>query len=659
MKPTLTLTKNIYECIDSIEESSVPSLGEMINVQNKEKQENHLSEDEGLFIGYGKITGCFPYKEQNKYNTQLKEREVAVAILENKYLKATFLTEYGGRLWELIDKKTGRNLLYTNDVIQPRNLAIRNAWFSGGVEWNIGAIGHSPFTCEKMYVADTVREDGIPILRLYEFERIRLVTYQMDFWLEEDSDILFCRMRIDNRNSEMIPMYWWSNIAVPEYENGRIVVPAASSYKNSINPSIRKVTIPVDNEINQDITYYNDIKAPVDYFFDIEPMRKKYITNVDKNGYGLLQLSSDRLQGRKLFSWGHLVGSDNWQDFLTKEAGKYIEIQAGLAKTQYECIPMPPNTAWEWVECYTSLSVDPEQIFNDYSDAVKTVDDVVDGIWNQYDLNELVSKTKITIGKKKFDLKSTASGFGALENRRREAHGESLISDYLDFNNHDKNIQDWIELLENNTFKDIDPNRVPQSFVYGYAWTKLLEHASKNEGKDNWYVWYQLGVMHKHNEDYEKALSCLKQAIILEVNKWSYHALAYVYVDMNEINKAVKYAMKAMALDYDDYSLCESCMKMFLSNGFYHRIIETYVKLDDHLKESGRIKMYLAFAYAHTRQVDKADEIMNANGGLVVDDIREGEVSITQLWVLLFKLKNPEVKEEDIIIPQKYDFRMH
>ncbi len=79
---------------------------------------------------------------------------------------------------------------------------------------------------------------------------------------------------------------------------------------------------------------------------------RKYIVNVDKNGKGLLQFSTGRLKGRKLFSWGSNAASDHWQEFLTKDAGRYVEIQAGLGKTQYGCIPMAPHTAWEWMECY-------------------------------------------------------------------------------------------------------------------------------------------------------------------------------------------------------------------------------------------------------------------------------------------------------------------
>ena len=34
---------------------------------------------------------------------------------------------------------------------QPCNLALRNAWVSGGVEWNVGIIGHTPFTVDAMF----------------------------------------------------------------------------------------------------------------------------------------------------------------------------------------------------------------------------------------------------------------------------------------------------------------------------------------------------------------------------------------------------------------------------------------------------------------------------------------------------------------------------
>ena len=36
-----------------------------------------------------------------------------------------------------------------------------------------------------------------------------------------------------------------------------------------------------------------------------------------------------------------------------------MEIQAGLGKTQYGCIPMAPHTSWEWLEQYGAVQATP------------------------------------------------------------------------------------------------------------------------------------------------------------------------------------------------------------------------------------------------------------------------------------------------------------
>ena len=95
-------------------------------------------------IGYGRVGSVLPYLVQDGYGRDRRPAEHKVAVLENDVLRATFLLDLGGRLWSLVHKPTGRELLYRNPVFQPANLALRNAWFAGGVEWNIGTIGHTP-----------------------------------------------------------------------------------------------------------------------------------------------------------------------------------------------------------------------------------------------------------------------------------------------------------------------------------------------------------------------------------------------------------------------------------------------------------------------------------------------------------------------------------
>ena len=169
------------------------------------------------FLGYGCEPEILPYTIQDGYNRIRRERDFKVAVLENEILRATFLLDLGGRMWSLFHKPNNRELLYTNPVFQPANLATRNAWFSGGVEWNCGIPGHTPLTCSPMFAARVVGDDGSPILRLYEFERVRGVPYQIDFSLPPGSPWLLATVRIVNPHDRQIPMYWWSNIAVPEH----------------------------------------------------------------------------------------------------------------------------------------------------------------------------------------------------------------------------------------------------------------------------------------------------------------------------------------------------------------------------------------------------------------------------------------------------------
>ena len=111
-------------------------------------------------------------------------------MLENEHLKATFLPELGGRLYSLVAKPGERELLFRNPLFQPANLAIRNAWFAGGIEWNVGQFGHTFTTCAPLFAAEIVGPAGEPGLRLYEFERCKRLFWQVDFYLPPGSPIL-------------------------------------------------------------------------------------------------------------------------------------------------------------------------------------------------------------------------------------------------------------------------------------------------------------------------------------------------------------------------------------------------------------------------------------------------------------------------------------
>ena len=161
------------------EQSSLPGLEGLANVQQNTKAV--LDEDDEIFLGYGFRSNVFPYRPQDVYTREQTERCYRSIVLENEFLRARFLPELGGRLISLTDKASGRDLLYQNKTLYAGNLAMRNSWFSGGVEWNASIIGHNPFTCSPLFAARTQLADGTPVLRMYEYERLRGVSFQMDF----------------------------------------------------------------------------------------------------------------------------------------------------------------------------------------------------------------------------------------------------------------------------------------------------------------------------------------------------------------------------------------------------------------------------------------------------------------------------------------------
>ena len=168
-------------------ESSLPMLYD--NYTGERGVENSKTDDDDeLFLDYGHVKTAFPYRAQSEYTRELKPTGLDSVVLENDFLKATFVPSLGGRLWSLYDKTAQKELLFSNPVFRPAYLALRNAWFSGGVEWNFGWPGHHPLTCSPLFTAVLQLEDGTPVLRMYEYERVRGLVYQMDFFLPENAD---------------------------------------------------------------------------------------------------------------------------------------------------------------------------------------------------------------------------------------------------------------------------------------------------------------------------------------------------------------------------------------------------------------------------------------------------------------------------------------
>ena len=213
-----------------------------------------------------------------------------VAVLENDVLRATVALDLGGRVLSLFDRRADRELLYVNPVVQPANLALRNAWFSGGIEWNIGTRGHSPTTMDTLHAAMVEGPGGEPVLRLWEWERIRGVVFQVDLWLPSSSagaarpDADPQRQRHGRRRC--------TGGRTRRSPSGRHAGarPGDPGLPHRVPERAARRRRPDDGD--GDVTFPARQRQAADFFYDIAPQQRPWIAAIDGDGAGAAQVST-------------------------------------------------------------------------------------------------------------------------------------------------------------------------------------------------------------------------------------------------------------------------------------------------------------------------------------------------------------------------------
>ena len=640
---------------DLVGESSVPSIFKEENIQ--QQTANELEEDDELYLGYGFTDDIFPYRRQDQYTFERKDEELPAVVLENEYLKAIFLPTLGARLWQLYDKKARKDLLLTNEEIAFGNLALRSAWFCGGTEWNFGVIGHSPFTCSPLHTAILTADDGTPVVRFYEYERLRSCTYQIDCWLPEDSQRLFVGVRLVNPNGKVIPTYWWSNTAVAEEPGARVIVPAheAYTYRNQMICKVKEL-----QTLHRDVTYPVQIEESADHFWNMKQAKHRFMAYVNENGYGLCQASTVRQQGRKLFVWGQKQGAGNWQKVLKTggKTGRYVEIQAGLGQTQYECIPMPPKTAWSWVESYGPIQMDPAVAHGPYDKAREAADQMV----AEYGLEEVL-KAATHMKRPAEKILLEGSGWGALEECNRLDKNMKPLSGHLQFGNLGEEQQQWLKLIKEGTLGEHNPADVPVSWMFHEDFTERLEKAVAGLDADNWYTWLHLGVIYHMSARSEKALECLSKSITLCENAWAHYALACLYWKQGKQEEALKEAVRTLEIKNDDVSLASEVICILSEAADYARIKCETEKLPQEVQKNKYIQLEYAIAALEEGCLDQAESLLQEGPESYAIYVREGKCRATEFWVAL-ETRKRQNQGKDIsgiweMVPKDWEYRTH
>ncbi len=443
--------------------------------------------------------------------------------------------------------------------------------------------------------------------------------YQVDFWLPPGSGFLFVGVRIRNPWPHDVPAYWWSNIAVPQTPGTRVLVPAKEAWH--FDYTRRLSLVPVTEDLLRPMQHTD----AADFFFEIPDGEPPWIAVVDEAGNGLIQASTGRLRGRKLFVWGESPGGRRWQEWLAPgaEGDGYCEIQAGLARTQLEHLPLPGHTAWDWLEAYGPLAPVPD--LEDRLDAWRSVADVDPA-----------------------DRLHQGSGWGALECHmwpfRRtdgnvwstcgeEAPGQLALPG-TPF--HDADLgpeqEPWLALLRGRRFPDV---AAAGSSLVSAPWRALLEAA-----EETWLTCYHLGVACWHAGERDAAIAAWRRSLELSPSPWALRNLGVAAGDPDLLAAAHKLAPDLLPLVIETASA-------LLEAG---RVEEAGTLLADarvRWPQHGRLALLSARARLHAGDLRAARQVFD--DGFELADLREGESLLTETWCALAA---PEP------LPARYDFRM-
>ena len=577
------------------------------------------------------VVGCLPYSLQDAFDRSEIERTFRVAVLENDQLRATFLLELGGRLWSLLHKPTGRELLYQPRVLHFANIGLCKCWFTGGVEWNVAVRGHAAHTCSPVFATAVRAADGSPALRLWEWDRFRDLLWQIDFLLPDDVPVLLARPRVINTRSQAVPMYWWSNIAVPEAAGHRVLVPADYAYHHDYERNIQRIPVPIRD--GRDVSYPTNNRTAHDYFYDVPDGNRPWIAALDPSGRGLIQASSSRLIGRKLFVWGAGVGGQRWQRQLGGDGRGYIELQAGLARTQADYLPMGPRQAGSWLEAYALMEADAGIVHGaDWPAARRHVQDRLDSILPQAYVEAMLTRAADLADRPPDEVIQRGSDWGALEQRRRLADGEEpVVSPGTPFGEPDANgpFAPWLALLTDGALPETPAGEPPGVWVTHPAWRKRLAETVADGRGDHWLAWLHLGVMAFRAGEVEAAERAWRRSLAAEPSAWAYRNLAALAEHGRRTGEAADLYLQASRLRPDLLVLQVECGRALLRADRLGDLDRWLAALPEPVRRAGRMELLTAWAACHRDDLDAAEALLDR---IELEDVREGENPLTDLW---------------------------
>ena len=272
----------------------------------------------------------YPYYRFDGYTNESAEKEWKMVILENDYIKVHITPEIGGKIWGAIEKSTGGEFLYFNDVVKFRDVAQRGPWTSGGLEFNFGIMGHVSTCSTPLDYVLSENPDGSVSCHIGALDLHTQTQWNVEILLPKDKAYVKTIATWTNTNEIPVSFYHYMNAAAKTSGNLEFIYPGS----HFVGHGGEVGTWPILN--GRDVSFYENNNFGSYKSYHVLNAYSNYFGGYwhdDQFGFGHL-VDYSELPGKKLWIWGLSMQGMIWVDLLTDKKGQYIEYQAGKTFNQ-------------------------------------------------------------------------------------------------------------------------------------------------------------------------------------------------------------------------------------------------------------------------------------------------------------------------------------
>ncbi|MCD0486678.1 DUF5107 domain-containing protein [Pedobacter sp. MC2016-14] len=268
----------------------------------------------------------YPYNRFDGYTDHPQDLAWEMVVMENDFIKLWINPSIGGKIWGAIEKATGKEFIYFNHTAKFRDVAMRGPWTSGGMETNMGIIGHTPSCSAPIDYHLRHNEDGSVSCFIGATDWPSRTEWRIEVHLDKNAAYFSTKSWWYNNSCLSQSYYQWNNVGIKTAGNLEYVFPG----HKHIGHNGTALNWPED-ENGKHISQYeqNDVGEYKSYhvFGSFSDFWGCYWHN-DQFGMGHAAAYDDK-PGKKIWIWGLSRYGMIWEDLLTDSDGQYTEVQSG------------------------------------------------------------------------------------------------------------------------------------------------------------------------------------------------------------------------------------------------------------------------------------------------------------------------------------------